>query len=100
MDKLTIEQLQGVDNRFGKDVLDVFDYERSVEMKSAIGGTSKSAVKEQIKILKDITGGAQLCLESRMQKITCAWIIGCANLISPQKASKFSVFFQPTGLLY
>jgi argininosuccinate lyase len=58
MDKLTIEQLQGVDNRFGKDVLDVFDYERSVEMKSAIGGTSKSAVKEQIKILKDITGGA------------------------------------------
>lgn len=47
-----------MDNRFGKDVLDVFDYERSVEMKSAIGGTSKSAVKEQIKILKDITGGA------------------------------------------
>lgn len=38
MDKLTIEQLQGVDNRFEKDVLDVFDYERSVEMKSAIGG--------------------------------------------------------------
>jgi argininosuccinate lyase len=58
MDRLTIEQLQGVDNRFGEDVLDVFDYERSVEMKSAIGGTSKSAVKEQIKILKDITRGA------------------------------------------
>jgi argininosuccinate lyase len=55
MDKLTIEELQGVDNRFGKDVLDVFDYERSVEMKSAIGGTSRLAVKEQIKILKDIT---------------------------------------------
>lgn len=58
MDKLTIEQLQGVDNRFGKDVLEVFNYERSVEMKSAIGGTSKSAVKEQIRILKDITGVA------------------------------------------
>jgi argininosuccinate lyase len=58
MDKLTIEQLQGVDNRIGKDVLEVFNYERSVEMKSAIGGTSKSAVKEQIRILKDITGVA------------------------------------------
>jgi len=55
MDKLTVEQLQGVDNRFGKDVLDVFNYERSVEMKSATGGTSRSAVEEQIKILKDIT---------------------------------------------
>lgn len=55
MDKLTVEQLQGVDNRFGKDVLDVFNYERSVEMKSASGGTSRSAVEEQIKILKDIS---------------------------------------------
>lgn len=55
MDKLTVEQLQGVDNRFGQDVLDVFDYERSVEMKSASGGTSRSAVEEQIKILNDIS---------------------------------------------
>lgn len=57
MDKLTVEQLQGVDKRFGKDVLDVFDYERSVEMKSASGGTSRSAVEEQIKILLDVTKG-------------------------------------------
>lgn len=55
MDKLTIEQLQGVDSRFGHDALDVFDYERSVEMKSAIGGTSKSAVMEQIRSLRDVT---------------------------------------------
>jgi argininosuccinate lyase len=54
MDKLTLEQLQDVDSRFGVDVLGVFDYERSVEMKSAIGGTCKSAVKEQIMVLKDI----------------------------------------------
>lgn len=58
MDKLTVEQLQGVDKRFGNDVLEVFDYERSVEMKSAIGGTSQSAVKEQIKILRDLIGSA------------------------------------------
>ncbi len=57
LDKLTMEQLQAVDGRFGKDVLSVFDYERSVEMKSAIGGTSKSAVRGQIKILEDIMKG-------------------------------------------
>lgn len=57
MDKLTVEQLQGVDKRFGEDVLDVFNYERSVEMKSASGGTSRSAVEEQIKILLDVTKG-------------------------------------------
>ena len=57
MDKLTVQQLQGVDKRFGKDVLDVFNYERSVEMKSASGGTSRSAVEEQIQILKDTTEG-------------------------------------------
>jgi argininosuccinate lyase len=58
MDKLTVEQFQGVDKRFGNDVLGVFNYERSVEMKSAIGGTSKSAVLEQIKLLKEVAGGA------------------------------------------
>lgn len=52
MDKLTVEELQSVDGRFGDDVLDVFDYERSVEMKSATGGTSRSAVKEQIDLLR------------------------------------------------
>lgn len=58
MDKLTLEQLQAVDNRFGSDVLDVFNYEHSVEMKSSTGGTSKSAVLEQIQILNDLTKAA------------------------------------------
>ena len=51
MDQLSLEQLQGVDRRFGEDVLRVFDYERSVEMKDATGGTSKRAVEEQIQNL-------------------------------------------------
>jgi argininosuccinate lyase len=54
MDKLTTAQLQAIDSRFGADVLSVFDYERSVEMKSAVGGTSKSAVREQIAVLKNV----------------------------------------------
>ncbi|OJD26328.1 argininosuccinate lyase [Blastomyces percursus] len=56
MDKLTLAQLQAVDNRFGDDVLEVFDYERSVEMKAAIGGTSRSAVLEQIATLRKALG--------------------------------------------
>ena len=58
MDKLTVQQLQAVDNRFGTDVLDVFNYEHSVEMKSSTGGTSKSAVLEQIQILNNLTKDA------------------------------------------
>jgi argininosuccinate lyase len=52
MDELSIEQFQGVDKRFGRDVLSVFDYERSVELKSTTGGTSRSAVLEQLEALK------------------------------------------------
>lgn len=52
MDTLTFEQLQSVDKRFEKDVLSVFDYQKSVEMRSAKGGTSRSAVMEQIEAIK------------------------------------------------
>lgn len=52
MDKLTVSQFQGVDSRIGDDVLEVFNYERSVEMKSAIGGTSRSAVMQQVETLR------------------------------------------------
>jgi len=52
MDKLSFEQLHGIDSRFEKDVVQMFDYQRSVEMRSASGGTSKSSVLEQIKVLK------------------------------------------------
>ncbi|KAM5431092.1 putative argininosuccinate lyase [Microsporum canis] len=52
MDKLTLSQFKGVDERIGDDVLEVFNYERSVELKSAIGGTSKSAVLKQIETLR------------------------------------------------
>lgn len=52
MDELTVKQFQSVDKRFGDDVLSVFDYERSVELKATTGGTSRSAVLEQLEALK------------------------------------------------
>ncbi|KAK0724617.1 L-Aspartase-like protein [Lasiosphaeris hirsuta] len=54
MDKLTYEQLKGVDARFNEDISEVFNYEKSVEMRSARGGTSKSSVLEQIKVLRSM----------------------------------------------
>lgn len=51
MDKLTVQQFQSVDKRFGDDVLGVFDYERSVELKDTTGGTSRRAVLEQLEAL-------------------------------------------------
>ncbi|KAK5662130.1 hypothetical protein OQA88_8035 [Cercophora sp. LCS_1] len=54
MNELSYEQLKGVDARFEQDVAEVFDYEKSVEMRSAKGGTSKSCVLEQIKVITEM----------------------------------------------
>ncbi|KAF4984472.1 hypothetical protein FDECE_17083 [Fusarium decemcellulare] len=54
MDKLTLEQLQAIDSRFTADIVKAFEYESSVEAKSARGGTSRSAVLQQIQELRAI----------------------------------------------
>ncbi|KAI2463520.1 argininosuccinate lyase [Annulohypoxylon bovei var. microspora] len=56
MNELTYEQLKSIDARFEEDIAESFDYERSVEMRSAKGGTSKESVLEQIKVLRDTLG--------------------------------------------
>jgi len=48
IDTLTLEQLQNIDARFEADVMNVWDYEVSVERKTSIGGTSKASVLKQI----------------------------------------------------
>lgn len=53
MDNLSLDQLRSVDQRFDADVLDVFNYDRAVEMKDAIGGTSRSSVLQQIEVLRN-----------------------------------------------
>ncbi|KAM3510433.1 hypothetical protein MY10362_000057 [Beauveria mimosiformis] len=52
MKELSLEQLQAIDGQFGEDVSDRFDYRRSVEMRSAKGGTSRARVLKQIKALE------------------------------------------------
>ena len=52
MDQLSLGEFLAVDERFAEDVLDVFDFEQSVEMKSAVGGTARAAVGQQIETLR------------------------------------------------
>lgn len=52
MNEFTVEQMKAIDDRFDQDIAQVFDYEASVERRSAKGGTSKSSVLEQIKVLR------------------------------------------------
>lgn len=54
MNELTYEQMRSVDERFEEDIADTFDYEKSVEMRSAKGGTSKACVLEQVKVLNQM----------------------------------------------
>ncbi|KAI9731749.1 MAG: hypothetical protein M1834_004538 [Cirrosporium novae-zelandiae] len=54
MDKLSFEQLHGVDSRFEQDVVKCFDYQKSVEARTAKGGTAKVCIIEQIDVLKHL----------------------------------------------
>jgi argininosuccinate lyase len=54
MDTLSLKQLKAIDSRFTDDVMDIFNYQTSVESRSAKGGTSRSSVLEQIKVLRAI----------------------------------------------
>lgn len=52
MNELALEQLKAIDSRLPDDIMAVFKYETSIEAKSAKGGTSRSSILEQIKVLK------------------------------------------------
>ena len=57
MDQLSVQELQSVDKRFGDDVKSVFDYKRSVDQRTAVGGASKQAVLDQVQNLKRVLNG-------------------------------------------
>ena len=52
MDKLLYQDFKSIDGRFGEDIMETFDFHKSVELKSTRGGTSLSSIKEQIAVLK------------------------------------------------
>jgi argininosuccinate lyase len=55
--ELELPDLQKISPQFEADIVDVFDFERSVERRSAQGGTSRSAVLGQISDIETYLAG-------------------------------------------
>jgi hypothetical protein len=86
MNEPTFEQLQSIDARFERDVSECFDYDRSVEMRSARGGTSKSCVLEQIMVLREMlkTNSCTVLVNKKRQqghRYILLWVKGKPNWI-------------------
>jgi len=52
MNQLTLDDFQSLHKLFTEDVYDIFKYEKSVENRNAIGGTSRKTVEAQITLLE------------------------------------------------
>lgn len=50
---LSLQDFQTIDRRFEHDVFDIFNFEASIEKRSAIGGTARNAVLEQLKYIEN-----------------------------------------------
>ncbi|KAG9078138.1 argininosuccinate lyase [Ceratobasidium sp. UAMH 11750] len=53
---ITLEQYKQLSPKFEEDVAEVFDFEKSVEQRNVIGGTSRQTVDRQIEVLRKILG--------------------------------------------
>jgi len=54
IDKLTLEDYKSLSEHFEVDVMEVFDFERSVEKRAAIGGPARHRVQRQIEEVKQV----------------------------------------------
>lgn len=53
LNDLTLQDYQGLNERFAADIHDVFDFEASVERRESIGGTSRKMVERQVSVLRE-----------------------------------------------
>ncbi len=53
MSDLSVQDLQTLHKDFGEDVMQVWDFEKSVEQRASLGGTSKKTVLLQVKEIKE-----------------------------------------------
>jgi argininosuccinate lyase len=54
LNKLTPDDYRGLSDKFSEDVVQVFDFEASIERRRAIGGPSRETVKRQVQVLRDV----------------------------------------------
>ena len=76
LDALSLEDLRSLHPDFADDVLDdAWDFERSVELRSTEGGTSRSAVQEQVEKMNvwlataQSTAAARAAEEERLEAL-------------------------------
>lgn len=53
---LTMEQWKELDERFDESVMEVFDFETSVEKRNAIGGPARSMIARQVEVARQRIG--------------------------------------------
>jgi argininosuccinate lyase len=51
--QLTAQELQGLSDKLGDDVKEIFDFETSVQKRASIGGTSLEMIDRQVKVLRE-----------------------------------------------
>lgn len=54
LNDLSVQDYQGLCEKFDDDVHTVFDFEASVERRQAIGGPSRIMIARQVSVLRDI----------------------------------------------
>jgi argininosuccinate lyase len=52
LDKLSLDDYRGLSEHFGPDVMDVFDFEASIERRQAIGGPARVTIERQVAVLR------------------------------------------------
>lgn len=52
LDGLSVQDYKSLHDKFEDDVVDVFDFETSVERRTAIGGPSRGTLDRQIAVLR------------------------------------------------
>ena len=52
LNDLSLQDYQGLSDKFSDDIHAVFDFEASVERRESIGGTSRKMVERQISVLR------------------------------------------------
>jgi argininosuccinate lyase len=65
---LALAEWQAIHPAFGDDVFQVFDLERALARRSALGGTSPQAVREQLESAKKVIGDQFPNIKSQMSK--------------------------------
>lgn len=56
LNDLSVHDYKELHDKFGDDVVDVFDFETSVERRTAIGGPSRGTLDRQIAVLRAALG--------------------------------------------